>query len=221
MYSGLNPSDQPYGCSVLRHPSPGLAASFSDFRRKWKQRYVSGLLDRPSQRALVRRACAGQPAWKDFTAFGDEGTDQFDVLIVDKVDLFDAEFADLAAAEELLAPTGRTLRISLGGFRFFIGHRYFTPLILRCRFCPGVRLGGGLWRRASGFGCRPGALVNTNSQILDDSVGNFKPPFEFPDSVAVTFKGEQHVETFPLLLHTIRKPAPPHFIDFLGLSSRP
>jgi len=79
---------------------------------KWQQGDVARLLDRQAEAALVRRADAGQTAWHDLAALSNELRQQANVLVVDRVDLLDTEFADFLAAEKFpsagsaLTPTG-------------------------------------------------------------------------------------------------------------------
>ena len=76
------------------------------------ERRVPRLLDRQAEAALVRRADAGQTAWHDLAALSNELRQQANVLVVDRVDLLDTEFADFLATEKLpsagsaLTPTG-------------------------------------------------------------------------------------------------------------------
>src|SRR5690349_14724607 len=67
--------------------------------RKRQQRDIPRLLDRRGKAALVRRANAGQPSWHDLAALRYELREQAHVLVIDGVDLLDAEFAHLFAAE--------------------------------------------------------------------------------------------------------------------------
>src|SRR4051812_15551804 len=67
------------------------------------ERDLARPLDCGLQLALVHRARARDAARQDLAALGNERTDQFDVLVVDVVDLVRAELADLAATEQRAA----------------------------------------------------------------------------------------------------------------------
>src|SRR5204863_9404902 len=71
-------------------------------RRERQQRDIPRLLDRIRQPALMRRAHAGNPARHNLAPLRDEAVQQFRVLIVDVVDLLDAEPADFLPPEILL-----------------------------------------------------------------------------------------------------------------------
>lgn len=77
---------------------------------KRQQGDVARKLDRRTQAALMRRADAGQPPWHDLPALGHKLRQQTHIFVVDAVDLFDTELADLLAAEILPAarPTWAT-----------------------------------------------------------------------------------------------------------------
>ena len=64
---------------------------------------VARLLDCRRQTALVRRAYAGQAPGNDLAALGDEAGEQAHVLVIDGLDLLDAELANLLAAEKFAA----------------------------------------------------------------------------------------------------------------------
>src|ERR1039457_6369966 len=66
-----------------------------------QQRDVARLLDGIGQTPLVWGAHAGQTARHNLSGFGDKTREQPDVLVVDAVDLLDAELANLLATEEL------------------------------------------------------------------------------------------------------------------------
>src|SRR5579864_9235046 len=68
---------------------------------KWQQGNIARLLDRQRQTPLVRRAHACQAPGHDPPAFRHELRQQTDVLVVDGLDLFDAELANLLAPEIL------------------------------------------------------------------------------------------------------------------------
>jgi hypothetical protein len=71
-----------------------------------QQRNRAGLLDRPRQLALERRARARQAARNDLAAVGHKLLQQPHVAVADRVDLLHRKLADLLAAEEL--PSART-----------------------------------------------------------------------------------------------------------------
>ena len=60
----------------------------------------------------MRRADAGQAARDDLAALGHELAEQAKVLVVDVVDLLDAELALLLATEEFARTAGAALRTS-------------------------------------------------------------------------------------------------------------
>src|SRR5450631_267898 len=64
---------------------------------------VARLLDGPRQTALVRRAHTGQAARSDLAALRHELRQQTHIFVIDRFDLFDAEFANLLAPEEFTA----------------------------------------------------------------------------------------------------------------------
>src|SRR3569832_128335 len=67
------------------------------------ERYRTGTLDRVLELPLMQRARSGNAAGKNLAALGDELLQRLDVLVVDVLELLDAELADaLAAVEELL-----------------------------------------------------------------------------------------------------------------------
>jgi hypothetical protein len=49
--------------------------------------------------ALMPRAAPGNPPWDDLAALTHEASQSADVLVVDEVDLVDAELTDFAPAE--------------------------------------------------------------------------------------------------------------------------
>ncbi len=62
----------------------------------------------------MRRAHAGQTPGNDLAAFGHEAGEQAHVLVVDAVDLLDAELANLLAAEEFPAAFAGTAGTAAG-----------------------------------------------------------------------------------------------------------
>src|SRR6266508_101694 len=109
----------------------------------------AGALQRDIQRALMRRACAGFAAGLDLAALRQETTQATEVLVIDFLDLVDAERAHLAARGELASSTGakftRTAAASRasasrrgrsGGYN----HRSLFPFSgLQPPFCDGSR----------------------------------------------------------------------------------
>src|SRR5439155_13131945 len=72
-----------------------------------QERDRPGPLDRGLELALMKRARSGNPTRQDLAPFRDESLEELDVLPVDVLELFRAELADLAAAnEELLTGSG-------------------------------------------------------------------------------------------------------------------
>src|ERR1035441_2977813 len=80
-----------------------------ELRRERQQRDVARLLDGVGQAPLMRSADAGNAARDDLAPFRHEGVEHFHVLVIDVVDLLDAEPAHFLAPEKLLL---------LGGYRF-------------------------------------------------------------------------------------------------------
>src|ERR1044071_9218489 len=86
-----------------------------------QQGQVAGTLHRNGQLALVVRLGAGDAAGNDLAGFGDVALEDAEILVVDALDAFGSEAAELAAAEKAghggtplfvreLEWTGRTLR---------------------------------------------------------------------------------------------------------------
>jgi hypothetical protein len=79
---------------------------------EWQQGDISRLLYGQTKAALVRRAHTGQTPGHNFAAFGDELRQQANVLVIDRVDFLDTEFANFLATEKFppagstFAPTG-------------------------------------------------------------------------------------------------------------------
>src|ERR1051326_6721957 len=67
-----------------------------------QQRDIPCLLDSVGEAALVRRANARNPPRNDLTPLGDKSVQQLYVLVVDIVDLLDAEAAHFLSPEVLL-----------------------------------------------------------------------------------------------------------------------
>src|SRR5580692_11517587 len=70
---------------------------------EWQQRNIPRLLDRQRQPSLMRCANTGQAPGHDSPALCHELRQQTNVLVVDGLDFFDAEFANLLAPEILAA----------------------------------------------------------------------------------------------------------------------
>src|SRR5436190_12332779 len=101
--------------SSLRITSIGISSCLVT-RRERKQRDVTRLLDRVGEPPLVRGAHARDAAGDDLAALGHEGVKHLHVLIVDVVDLLDAEPANFLAPEiSLLSACDRL--IATGGAR--------------------------------------------------------------------------------------------------------
>src|SRR5947209_5524282 len=83
-------------------------------RGKWQQRNIPRPLDRRRQSALVRCAYSSEPTRHDLPPLRHKLPEQTHVLIVNVVDLFHAELADLFAPEKFpsaaaLTSTGSTI----------------------------------------------------------------------------------------------------------------
>jgi hypothetical protein len=76
-------------------------------RRKGQQSDIASLLDGTRQSALMGGADAGKTARHNLAPLRYKLLQQANVAIVDRIDLLDAEFANLLAAEELASPTAR------------------------------------------------------------------------------------------------------------------
>src|SRR5579863_9719798 len=79
-----------------------------------QQRDIPRLLDGVGQAALVWRAHAGQAPGNDLAALRHESRQQAHILVVDPVDLLDAEFANFLAAEEFPAACAGTAGAAAG-----------------------------------------------------------------------------------------------------------
>jgi hypothetical protein len=75
---------------------------------EWQQCDVACLLDSGAYATLVRRAHASETARNDLPALSDELPEQAHVLVIDVIDLLDAELADLLATEEFAVATRAT-----------------------------------------------------------------------------------------------------------------
>jgi hypothetical protein len=75
---------------------------------KWQQSNIPCLLDRQGQASLMRSAHARQATRYNPPAFRYELCEQTNVLVVDGLNLFHAEFADFFAPEILAPPTTAT-----------------------------------------------------------------------------------------------------------------
>src|ERR1039458_1132026 len=97
-----------------------------ELRRERQQGDVARLLDGVGKAPLVRRAYARNAAGDNFSPLRHEGVKHLDVLIVDVVDLLDAEPAHLFAPEilfllggnRLVAAGGTLRRAAWSSFRF-------------------------------------------------------------------------------------------------------
>src|SRR5579864_3593402 len=69
-------------------------------RGKRQQGNIACPLNRRRKPALVRRAHAGEPPWDDLATLRHKLSEQAHVLIVNIVDFFHAELADLFATEK-------------------------------------------------------------------------------------------------------------------------
>ena len=69
-------------------------------RGKRQQSDVARPLDGRGKATLVRRAHSGQPPGDDLAPLGDKLPKQANILVIDIVNLLDAEFTDLLAAEK-------------------------------------------------------------------------------------------------------------------------
>src|SRR5689334_13262490 len=85
-----------------------------ELRRERQQGDVARLLDGIGQPPLVRGADAGNAARHDLAALGHEGVQQLHILVVDVVDLLDAEAAYLLAPEILFLLRGDGLVAARG-----------------------------------------------------------------------------------------------------------
>src|SRR5712672_3442581 len=101
-------------------------------RRERQQRDVPRLLDRSRDPPLVGSANPAQPPGDDLAALRHKLPQQAHVLVIDGVNLFDAELADFLAPEKFAAgiaataARARTTRWTAAGIRTASA---FTPLI--------------------------------------------------------------------------------------------
>src|ERR1700686_2457711 len=111
--STANTVQQPLFGQIGRasRPSPHVLSGASGKRQ---QRNIARLLDRQGQPPLMRCANAGQSPRNDSSTFGNKLREQTNVLIVDSLDLFDAELANLLAAKILAAPAASALAAAAG-----------------------------------------------------------------------------------------------------------
>jgi hypothetical protein len=83
------------------HPLRSVSDTALVTLRKWQQSDVARLFDCPCNPALMRGADTSQAARHDFSTFRDKALQQAHVPVRNRVNLFDAELADLLAAEKL------------------------------------------------------------------------------------------------------------------------
>src|SRR5579864_7218894 len=99
-------------------------------RSKWQQRNIPRPLNRRRQPALVRRAYTGQPPWNDLAPLRHKLAEQAHVFVINVVDLFHAELADLFATEKFPSAA------AFAAARSTIGSRAIRPSALRpWRWC--------------------------------------------------------------------------------------
>jgi hypothetical protein len=103
-------------------------SSCLELRRERQQGDVARLLDGVGEPPLVRRAHARNAARDDLAALRHEGVQRLDVLVIDVVDLLDAETAYLLAPEILFLPVATAL----------------SPPVGRCPALPGLPLNSGM-----------------------------------------------------------------------------
>jgi hypothetical protein len=75
-------------------------AGFALPRRKWQQSNIARTLNGRCQATLMRSADSGQPAWDNLAPLCHKLPEQAHVFVIDVVNFFHAEFADLFAPEE-------------------------------------------------------------------------------------------------------------------------
>src|SRR5690348_8083617 len=103
-------------------------------RRERQQRDVARALDGRGQLPLVRRAYTGQPAGHDLAAFSDKLREQAHVFVIDVINLFHAELANLLASEKFSPaltpsrPAGTTVW-TVGASRWTRWCRYFLNFV--------------------------------------------------------------------------------------------
>jgi len=91
----------------LKRGDPGVSGlTASAGAGEWDQGDVSGTLDRDSERALMTGAGSELAAWLDLAALADMTPKARDVLVIDMIDVIDAERTNLASGS--VAPTSRT-----------------------------------------------------------------------------------------------------------------
>src|SRR5205085_10586086 len=165
------------------------------------------------------------------------------VLVVDIVDLLDAEAAHLLAAEILLLLSGNCLvaargplsRAARSSFGFWHGlslrprhprqyGRRFRHLLSQRRLCRPGRRSRGPGRRAPRRPLIPvllalfealEALVNTHRQKLQDHVRYAQAAFQLLNRGRFRGELEQHIGAFPVLVNPVSQPALAPFIHFV------
>src|SRR5690349_12192107 len=120
-------------------------------RGERQQGDVARLLDGRRKPALVRRADARQAARHDLAALGHELRKQTHVLVIDGVDLLDAELADFLAAE-VLASAFTSAAGTAGSAARSAGTRSAAAIALRA-------VAGGTLRALRGCCCRRGGVL--------------------------------------------------------------
>src|ERR1019366_5315379 len=204
--------------------------------RERQQRDVPRLLDRVREPALVRRAHARNAARHDLAPLRHEGVQHLHVLVVDIVDLLDAEPAYLLAPEILLllggnrlvAARGALRRAAWSSFRFRHGlcllrqarkgrARYWSRYwwfrhLLRQGRLRRNRRGRGI-QGALGRPLVPFLLALV--QPLQRLVRCSQTAFQFLHHRGLARELEEHVCPLPVLVHAISQPALAPLVDFV------
>src|SRR5687768_15686690 len=87
-----------------------------------QQREVTRALDRRRELALVERLGARDAARDDLAGFGDVLLQRGEILVVDLLDAFGREPAELATARERAVATGSTTATRATATRFVVSH---------------------------------------------------------------------------------------------------
>src|SRR5688572_33081018 len=93
----------------------------------WQQRQIPGALDRGRELALVERLGARDAARDDLAHLGDVLLERRQILVVDQLDAFRREAAELATAREGTVATGTTATRATAT-RFVVFHQALTPM---------------------------------------------------------------------------------------------
>src|SRR6188474_3480230 len=173
-----------------------------------QQREKPRALHRQRELTLVVRACARDPARDDLARLGDVALERRQILVIDLLDAFGGELAELAAAEK--ACHGSPVEcVGLGpiatGFAARRDRLVATIAILRRRFVSAHALLLLGHRRRLDYGAR-----YRHDEVTDHRIAEAKRTGEFVERLLVALDIHQHVMCLVDLGDRIRKlPAAP------------